>query len=533
MSLKSDLVCNICKKILKEPVTLPCLCAEVCQQHIDDIVTRRRTHIQCQTCEKVLDVPKQGFPPNLVVKKYIERDGHLTHDEKQLKKDLQHLLTNLEDLITKFRIGLAEITLLHCDHYAELRRQIDIRRETLLTKINQISQAMIARVESSEAAFKKNSLNRMFNLAENELENASLNAVLDIFRDPVLVTDEVEKLMADHALKAKEIQTHIESIQQMKLDFTSYKFETTLNFDADSFGYLDLNERFQNLITCHFNSCDISVWDLNTKAIVRTLSGHLDGVWCMKIYQSTKLISGSRDKSIRIWNLQTGECIQKLNGHTDEVLCLKVLQNDFLASGSNDESIKIWSILDGCLINTLNGHSSWVYCLEQLPNGNLVSGSNDNNIKIWELASGTCIKTLESHTDWVSCVRFFSGDRLVSGSADNTVKIWNYNSGECLQTLYGHSSLITDLELTASSNQIVSSSYDKRIKIWNLTDGNFIQTLTGHKSFVNCIRVNSDGKLYSGSEDKTIRVWNVKTNECIEIIKGNLEISDLELTTIF
>ncbi len=527
MNFKSDFMCDVCKKILKNPVTLPCLCSEICEYHVDDLISKNVFKINCQICEKMSIIPQKGFTPNIVVRNFIEKNGHLLDEEKELKNDLTRLIDDLEMLIDDFKLKLREFTLLHSDHFAEIRRNIDIRRETLIMKINQISQIMIARVEEKEESLMKN-IPKLNGLITNN-ERIKL---LDIFRSPTLPVKEIEDFKNEHTSKINDMITKSKILEQMKLDIQNYKFESNFTFETESFGYLDLNESFQNLITCYFNSGDINIWNLNTSSIISTLSGHLDGIWCIKVYQNTKLISGSRDKTIRIWNLQSGECIRMLSGHTDEVLCLKILENDFLASGSNDESIKLWSLTNGNLINTLNGHTSWVYCLEQLPNGNLVSGSNDNYIKIWDLISGVCINTLESHTDWVCCLKFLNNDRLVSGSADNTVKIWDFNTGECLQTLYGHSSLITDLELT-QTNQIISSSYDKRIKIWNLTDGNFIKTLTGHKSFVNCIKVNTDGKLYSGSEDKTIKVWNLKTNECVQTIKENSAIWDLELTTIY
>jgi hypothetical protein len=528
MNSNSDLICFICKKILNEPITLPCLCAYICNSHIDDLLKRKKTSIRCQLCDTTVEIPKNGFEICLVVQNFIKNNGHLNLNDKKYKTELENSLQKIENLYNDFKFKSREFSLFKYDQYEDLRRNIDIRRESLIEKINIISQQMISRVEASE-----DKSNKMISLNSIDFNFIKENEYLEeIFRNPDLNSENIKSLEIKQNKYRQDIESKLDYLDKTKIDLKGLKFESNFNFVNELFGYLDLNERFQNLITCYFNSRDIYVWDLRSNTIVKTLSGHQDGIWTITIFQNSKLISGSRDKSIRVWNLYNSECIQILRGHDDEVLCLICLKNENLASGSNDQTIKIWNLSTGELMKTLTGHSSWVYCLEQLPNENLVSGSNDATIKIWDLITGLCLRTLDSHLDWICSLKYLPTDKLISGSADNQVKIWSTVTGELLQTLYGHSALITDLELT-NSNQIVSSSYDKRIKIWNLNDGNFIQTLNGHRSFVNCIKLNTDGKLYSGGEDKTIKIWNLKTNECLKTIKSPTEIWDMVLCNIF
>lgn len=59
---------------------------------------------------------------------------------------------------------------------------------------------------------------------------------------------------------------------------------------------------------------------------------------------STHLVSGSYDKTIKIWNLQTLECEATLEGHTYLVNTVCYSNNGKrIASGSNDTTIKIWN----------------------------------------------------------------------------------------------------------------------------------------------------------------------------------------------
>ena len=71
---------------------------------------------------------------------------------------------------------------------------------------------------------------------------------------------------------------------------------------------------------------------------------YTNDIECLIRYGEDKLISASRDETIRVWNLVNGECEKTLRGHTNSVKCLKLLKNGQLASGSVDSLIKIWSL---------------------------------------------------------------------------------------------------------------------------------------------------------------------------------------------
>ena len=63
--LKSEMTCNICKLILKNPVSLPCS-SSICGDHMVDGTAKNRV-ITCLECEKDFDVPSRGFEANLAM----------------------------------------------------------------------------------------------------------------------------------------------------------------------------------------------------------------------------------------------------------------------------------------------------------------------------------------------------------------------------------------------------------------------------------------------------------------------------------
>ena len=75
-------------------------------------------------------------------------------------------------------------------------------------------------------------------------------------------------------------------------------------------------------------------------ACERTLEGHDDVVYALAAW-GDKLISGSRDDTIRVWDLSTGGLDATLTGHERAVFALAV-EGERLYSASADGTIRVW-----------------------------------------------------------------------------------------------------------------------------------------------------------------------------------------------
>ena len=84
--------------------------------------------------------------------------------------------------------------------------------------------------------------------------------------------------------------------------------------------------------------------DVSKFKCLKTLEGHLGEVLSVSYSpDGTKIISGSRDKTIKIWDANTGECLKTLEGHSSYVWSVAYsLDSKRIISGSADETIKIW-----------------------------------------------------------------------------------------------------------------------------------------------------------------------------------------------
>ncbi len=74
---------------------------------------------------------------------------------------------------------------------------------------------------------------------------------------------------------------------------------------------------------------------LNSKVIYK--------VNCVQKLNENKIISGSRDQTIKVWDLSTGLCCNTLEGN-GSAMCIQLLSDERIICGYDDWSIKVWDL---------------------------------------------------------------------------------------------------------------------------------------------------------------------------------------------
>ena len=140
---------------------------------------------------------------------------------------------------------------------------------------------------------------------------------------------------------------------------------------------------------------------------------------------SQKIITGSRDQTIKVWDIHTAACIKTLGyGHTETPTALVPAPGNAIA-GARTSSI-----------STAEHHSASVLCL-QFDDEILVSGSSDHTCIIWSLPSYTPLQRLRHHTAGVLDV-CFDKKHIVTCSKDTTICVWDRKTGGLLRQFTGH-----------------------------------------------------------------------------------------------
>ncbi|KAF9572853.1 hypothetical protein BGW38_008485, partial [Lunasporangiospora selenospora] len=226
--------------------------------------------------------------------------------------------------------------------------------------------------------------------------------------------------------------------------------------------------------------CTIKIWDLHTLKCLRTLTGgHTMSVLCLQ-FDDRIMVSGSSDTTIIVWDMVIYKPISRLRGHTAGVLDVS-FDDQYIVSCSKDASIKVWDAKTLALVWTMTGHRGPVNAV-QLHRGQVVSASGDGLVKLWNVGTGQWVRDFRGHERGLACVQF-DGKTIVSGSNDQTIRVWDAATATCLKVLHGHKNLVRTLHF--DQNLIVSGSYDNTVKVWDLTTGKCTLDLeNGHSSWV-------------------------------------------------
>ncbi|KAI2630631.1 WD40 repeat-like protein [Hypoxylon sp. NC1633] len=294
-------------------------------------------------------------------------------------------------------------------------------------------------------------------------------------------------------------------------------------------------------------------WKVGNRALSLYLNGHRDSVYCQQ-FDENKIITGSRDKTIRIWDIHSLQCrlvigppsvvadpslVFDPNGrpthyvlhedqshrspsipvtvsfpihHDASILCLQ-FDDEILVTGSSDASCIVYSVRSGYRpVRRLEFHTAAVLDLA-FDDKHIVTCSKDCSICVWDRSTGKMLKQLNGHTGPVNAVQL-RGNTLVSCSGDFTVKLWNIDSGKVIRELAGHTKGLACSQFSEDGRFVASAGSDKIIRIWDANTGECLHEIQAHDSLVRSLHIDSiSGRLTSGSYDTDIKVFDMETGE--------------------
>ena len=280
-----------------------------------------------------------------------------------------------------------------------------------------------------------------------------------------------------------------------------------------------------SLVISGSEDATIRIWDTQTGQCLRSLSL---GIWVWSVAISPDghaLASGSNDGLVCLWDLATGALLQTLTGHEGWVRSVAFSPDgQWLMSSSHDQTIRIWDRATGQCLKILRGHTDCIQAISISPNGQLLaSGSNDHTVRLWHLITGQCLRVLQGHTNWVQSVAFSpDSSTLASSSNDPSIRLWDVQSGKCLRVLQGQMRDIWSVAFSPDGSRLVSGSSDEIVQLWDTQSGLCLKTVRGYSNLVRSLAFSPDGKLLAnGGDDQTIRIWDVAQKTCLRILEGH------------
>ena len=260
---------------------------------------------------------------------------------------------------------------------------------------------------------------------------------------------------------------------------------------------------------------DLSIWNLKTRKVDMTLSGHTNPIMSIKILNDDRIVSLSLYGSIKIWNSNTGQCEHTLT--VSAFTCMIISENDDIITMEKIANfIKVWDSDTGiCKLNIsipVNKHvitiitikNKLIFALEDFPNKIF-------EINIWNLDSKTYTQTITHPEDYINNLIKFDENRICREFSDNTLRIWNIMTGEC-EIIKNQNSSHNYFCIILHDKRMIKGDGSGNITIWNY--GEIERTLLGHSKNIKSLKLLPDGRLISASIDGVTKIWNLESYEC-------------------
>ena len=282
MELLSDLTCTSCSKIFKSSIKFPCNDAEY-KRHLSEPNVLKDDKKKCAECNQEFNLSDVEFITNITMEKLREEEEYLSKDERKEKKSLEKAFEKFENLYQEF-IKIKDSLETEChDHFSEMRRNIDLRREELKSKIDEICLEMIEKTKRFEAAYQESIREKIENnlsipAFEKKFEEEK-RELFGIFHPSI---DSMKFMKSIKQQSISELKSKLDEFEAIKDHLkTKNDFIIHNNFGPSAFGmlYLNIYDPFNsNIITCDqslelIKLCEFSLKDKWTLLYRASLHG--------------------------------------------------------------------------------------------------------------------------------------------------------------------------------------------------------------------------------------------------------------------
>lgn len=252
------------------------------------------------------------------------------------------------------------------------------------------------------------------------------------------------------------------------------------------------------------------------------LAGHTDSVYCVQ-FDEQKIITGSRDRTIRVWDINTYKCLKVIGGPSVRPSPgPKVLRTvEYPKFHYAEPSVNGTAYGNSIYHVPSDFHSASILCL-QYDDEILVTGSSDNDLLVWDVKTYEPIRRLKQHTGGVLDVAF-DEKHIVSCSKDCTIIVWDRKTLEPIRALTGHRGPVNAVQLRG--NLLVSASGDGVARLWDLTKMQCVREFPQKERGLAAVEFSDDAKyVLAGGNDHVTYKFDVATGAEVKQFTGHTQL---------
>ncbi|EKM80085.1 hypothetical protein AGABI1DRAFT_106361, partial [Agaricus bisporus var. burnettii JB137-S8] len=180
----------------------------------------------------------------------------------------------------------------------------------------------------------------------------------------------------------------------------------------------------------------VQIFDINSRAILRTLDSHKQPVHVSKFsaLSPTQILTCSDDTTAKVWDIPSQASICTFFDHNDYVRTGQFSTScpNVVLTGSYDGTVRLFDTRTAACEMVMGGNLHANAPVEQvlmLPSGPI--------IRVWDMvAGGRCLRAISNHQKTVTALTLnANASRLLTGGLDHMVKVYDVGSYEVVHTM--------------------------------------------------------------------------------------------------
>lgn len=261
---------------------------------------------------------------------------------------------------------------------------------------------------------------------------------------------------------------------------------------------------------------DITVWNVESGALVHRLQGHLQRTLKVAFSPDGKrLYSCSHDKTVRIWNLESGALERTMRGFSN-LLTTLTLSPDGRTLVTAGDGVRLWSTVSNAPSRLLIGATNDEYVIVAFrpDGGQLASTHMAQGTRLWD-PEGGLLRTLPGHPAGIMGLAYSPDNRtLATGGFDKQIHVWDCETGRRIRTLQTPFKVYA-VHFSPDGRRLLTATGEHRrnfahstAQIWDVESGRELLALEGHASQIHCATFSPDGRRAATVDwSGTLRVW--------------------------
>ncbi|KAK3143839.1 hypothetical protein QOZ80_4AG0305630 [Eleusine coracana subsp. coracana] len=236
----------------------------------------------------------------------------------------------------------------------------------------------------------------------------------------------------------------------------------------------------------------------DASAIGEPIDGDSEAITALALSPDSRhLFAAGHSRLVRVWDIASRACIRSWKGHDGPIMAMAChASGGLLATAGADKKVCVWDVDGGFCTHFFRGHTGVVTSVmfHKDPKRLLLfSGSEDGTVRVWNLESKKCVAVLKEHFSTITSLALSEdGQTLLSAGRDKVVNVWDMRKYSSKKTIPTYE-MIEAVSFIGSGNEFLTCLGVEPANINEKTHGYFLTV----------------------GERGVIRIWNLESAVCI------------------